>query len=320
MFQDNRDDIIGGNAPDISQERLARLRERIEAVAFAAELLDIEAQVAAPTVFDRQLESVGRCYIDNGEGKPVIALNPGFSDDKIASFYVHEMAHLRQMCLADDVYVAHPMSMCELLLMAMFVKEADAYMRQALFARQAFMQGDHGVLEDLTQKPAGELSKEEFLNPLDARLSPFAAEDIINRQFWVTMKQLTGAPSLARGYFNDAISALHAGKERFKTMSFEHLRDVDVLPLLAPEDIFQRLKPMATFSAKEREVELDYFRRENAPGFFDRFFSMLPTPLQKDFHAEKISFIQAFYGAMEKARAKASPDGGQTPKIWLPGR
>lgn len=300
---------------DMSSGRLARLRARIGAVPFAVELLDIEAQVAAPTAFDQQMESVGHCFPDNGSGKPAVVLNPRFSDDKLASFYVHEMAHLRQMCVAEDVYVAHPLSMCDLLLGATLVKEADAYLRQGIFACCAFVQGDRGILEDLKQVPSAELEKQGVAGSVTGRLSGSSAEDFLNEQFWVTLRQVASDPALLPGYFNDVIAAVRAARDCFRTLSFAQMSEVDGLPPLSAADFFMRVKAIATFSRDGGAEELDYFRAEDAQDFQGKVFSMLPPSFQEEFLAERTSFVRAFYEAMEGART----DSKSAPKIWTPG-
>lgn len=316
QFSENQKGISGKpSTPDESPERLSALRTRIVKVPFAAELLDIEDQVAAPAVFDRQLESVGRCFMDNGAGKPVVAIHPAFTDDKIASFYVHELTHLRQACLAGTVNITHPLTLAENFLMSMFVREADAYMRQYLFSCAAFMAGDTAILEDLTQKSAVQLFQEGIPQRETAALLDKDPAQFLNESFWFHLKNLTSTRDLARGYFDDAMEILRQLSGQFAKMTFEQLQDVDSLPAMTGvKDAFDALRPLGTFSPKNNDQETDYLAGEDSETFFDKFFAMLPEDCRKEFAEEKKNLITSFYGAMDATR----PEADSTPKLWTP--
>lgn len=316
QFNENARDIAkGAPAPDMSAARLEKLRLRIEAVPFTRELVDVEQQAAQPAVFDMQLppDTAGRCHLGDAETLPVVALNPVYDDAKLASFYVHELSHLRQSCLADNVYAFHPGIFAEAILLSVFIKEADAYMRQSLFASVAYAQGDKDIFEALCPHGAGATAEGEA-----RMLASDKAEDFLNVKFNATLGHLCGNLSLACGYFNDAMAVLDNVKTLLPRMTFEQLRDIDSLPLTGLSDMVENIKAIGTLSSDGGPREVNFLARENAATFFDSFFEKLPTICKKRFYEEKKEFVSAFYGAMDLVRP-VETGVIATRKLWLPG-
>lgn len=316
MAQDKRFDLQQ-DTPDMSDARLDRLRSRLSNVYFAQELLEIEASAAAPTLFDQQIDAVGRCMTDNGQGQMVVVLNPQFDDAKLASFYAHELTHLRQLCVADMADVTHPLSFCENLLMRTFVIEADAYMRQSLFACAAFEAGDCDILADLTNKSVKDLVRDGTAAREMAMVTGDQSEDVLHRLFWLNLQNLCQSPALSRGYFDDTMAVVRHAAQTITKMEGEHLKQIDAMPVDALADSFDRLKDIGTITLKADAAEVNFLAREDSTTFFDRFFKMLPSSIQKEFRSEKAQFVKTFYEAKDAADA---PKGQIiVPKIWLPG-
>lgn len=315
-FNENARDVgERGFAPDMSPGRIEKLRLRVEAVPFTRELIDVENDAAQPTVFDMPLEpdTAGRCYLGDSETLPVVALNPIYEDARLASFYVHELSHLRQACLADNVYAFHPTVMAEAILLSVFIKEADAYMRQSLFASVSYAQGDKEIFTVMSGHASGELAEGEA-----RMLASDKAEDFLNVKFNATLAGLCQNLSLACGYFNDAMNVLENVKSLLPKMTFEQLRDIDALPLTGVRDMVENIKVIGELSPDGGPKTVNFLKRENTDMFFDVFFEKLPTICKKRFLEEKKDLVRAFYGAMDLVRP-VETGVIATRKLWLPG-
>ncbi len=294
--------------------RIADMRQRIAAVPFAQELLDIEEQVAGQTFFEKDMkDSIGRCYFGTALEKPVVALNPDFSDDKIVSFYVHELSHLRQSCLAGDRYVSHPEKICDVLLLGVFMREADAYMRQYLFACEAFVHGDKSVLASMGGLKLEDLEKSGVAKAESALLHSEEAGAYLNARFWSTMRQLMSTPSLFNDYLLQVIDAISLASSRLDLLDAGHFKSLDSLPReTALKDCFDDLRKIATLSPEGDGQDVDYLAEEQGDAFFARFQTMMPESGAKLFTQAKEVFVSDFYAAMKKAEQK--PEKKAAPK------